>query len=401
MRNTAFALALAALMVLLALPAEAEDDTLNTFSISVLNGEIVNGAYQIETGSVLTATVEKGGTWAEAAVTWESSAPDVAIVYAGTINALSAGECEITATATIEATGENTSAVIKVRVVDPTPVITVVTVRASAGATSVIKGETLQLLADVTPAGVGVTWSSSRPGIIAVDEDGLLTGRKKGRSIITATADDSSGASDSITITVEVEPARITLNRTRLELYTGGTTKKMKGTATLKATIKPAGADQSVTWRSSDTDVVIVGAKGKVTAVKKGTANIIATTSNGIRARCTVQVSKLPTIVWLPALKKVYEGRKLDLGDLLRINGDVTSVTWKTSNANIATVNQKGVVTGISTGQCKITVRAVNGRKDVCVINVYASSKSGDDVELADDPGIYDDMPTDEELAAD
>ena len=64
------------------------------------------------------------------------------------------------------------------------------------------------------------------------------------------------------------------------------------GTGTVTPTIAPADAiDQSVTWVSSDPTVATVSAAGVVTAVKVGTTNVIATTTDGGKKdTCVVKV---------------------------------------------------------------------------------------------------------------
>jgi uncharacterized protein YjdB len=70
-------------------------------------------------------------------------------------------------------------------------------------------GETTQLTAIVEPANAtnkSVTWTSSKPDVITVDENGFITcvfqtpGVGTGSSTITATAKDGSGVSGSIEI---------------------------------------------------------------------------------------------------------------------------------------------------------------------------------------------------------
>ena len=58
------------------------------------------------------------------------------------------------------------------------------------------------------------------------------------------------------------------------------------------ATVSPEIANQDVTWRSSDVTVVTVDADGLVTAVGIGTAQVIATTTDGsnLTASCLIDV---------------------------------------------------------------------------------------------------------------
>lgn len=76
------------------------------------------------------------------------------------------------------------------------------------------------------------------------------------------------------------------MNKKTLALKTGGTD-------TLLATVLPENAqDKSVTLTSSDSSIVTVTpVQGKVTAVKAGTAEVVATTVNGKTDKCVVTVT--------------------------------------------------------------------------------------------------------------
>lgn len=75
-------------------------------------------------------------------------------------------------------------------------------------------------------------------------------------------------------------------------------------TTTLTATVSPSDArNKSVTWSSSNTSVATVNSSGKVTAVGKGTATIIAKTEDGGKsATCTVNSSEGVTVYALTSL---------------------------------------------------------------------------------------------------
>ena len=83
----------------------------------------------------------------------------------------------------------------------------------------------------------------------------------------------------------EGEVTGITLSRTSAELSEGQQIQ-------LSATVQPdCAADKSVTWSSSDTKVAVVNNRGIVSAVSAGTADITATTHNGISAVCRITVT--------------------------------------------------------------------------------------------------------------
>lgn len=89
------------------------------------------------------------------------------------------------------------------------------------------------------------------------------------------------------------KPASIKLNKTTLSMGYGTT-------AQLTATVEPAGADQKVTWSSSDTNIVTVDGTGKLTAAAdnadspSGKQTVTITVSSvsvpSVKATCTVTV---------------------------------------------------------------------------------------------------------------
>ena len=79
---------------------------------------------------------------------------------------------------------------------------------------------------------------------------------------------------------------------TSIELNTTSLTLKEGESETLTATVKPDNAtDKTVTWSSSDASIATIDEGGKVTAVKTGTAEIIASAGEN-SAKCVVTVYK-------------------------------------------------------------------------------------------------------------
>lgn len=75
-----------------------------------------------------------------------------------------------------------------------------------SGASSLEVGDTAQLTATVLPddaSNKGVTWESSDTSVVTVDADGKVTAVKAGTVTITATAQDGSGKSGSLELTVK------------------------------------------------------------------------------------------------------------------------------------------------------------------------------------------------------
>ena len=148
------------------------------------------------------------------------------------------------------------------------------------------EGGTATLTAKVSPEGTtdAVVWASTDPSVATVT-DGKVKGIKAGAAVVTATA---GGRMAFCLVTVTGEDGKPGPTPTSVELDEASLTLAVGNTATLKATVDPAGA--SVAWATSDPSVVSVSG-GKVTAKKAGTA-IITATAGGRLAFCVVTVTE-------------------------------------------------------------------------------------------------------------
>lgn len=225
------------------------------------------------------------------------------------------------------------------------------------GGTSV---NAVQLKATVKGASKDITWESSDPGIAVVDANGKVTSVSAGTAIITATAN---GKSASCPITVK--ESRISLNMDSLQVSTKGTGSSIKVTPTI------IGSKKNVKWETSDKTVATVSG-GKVTGKKTGTATITAT-ANGVSASCNVKVTEgLISINEEKIL--LYAGSMKTDTEQLKTNATKNDVvTWSSSDTNVVTVNEKGLVTPVSAGTAVIGVEC-DGKTDTCIVTVKQTS---------------------------
>lgn len=175
----------------------------------------------------------------------------------------------------------------------------------------------------------------------------------------------------------EVKAESITLNKTDLKLAKGKT-------YALKANVTPAGSvDGAVTWSSSKKSVAKVDANGVVTAVKKGTAVITATTAGGLKAECKVTVTIPAAKVYLTPAMTIKKGTTRTLTASVFPKDTTDKITWKTSNKKVVTVTAKGKIKGVKAGTATITATASNGKKATCKVTVVKSSKKSTSIKLS------------------
>ena len=148
------------------------------------------------------------------------------------------------------------------------------------------------LAADNNPTSWSVTNGALPNGLTL--ENGTISGTPTaaGTSTFTVKAENTAG-SDSKELTLTINPApvlvnSVTLNKSELALYTGGS-------ATLTATVQPEDAtNKAVNWSSSDEAVATVDTNGKVTAKAAGEATITATAADGSGKSATCEVTVKP-----------------------------------------------------------------------------------------------------------
>ena len=136
---------------------------------------------------------------------------------------------------------------------------------------------------------------------------------------------------------------------------------------TLKAITSPKGV--KVTWTSSDSTTVSVSDIGRIKAEKVGSATITATAGSK-SAECLVTVEDITiTISMKEATIDISESSTLQLSatDSRNMGG----YTWESSNTDVASVDQDGLVTAKGQGTATITVSKGNA-SDTCALTVKA-----------------------------
>ena len=308
-------------------------------------------------------------------VTWTSSNPTVATVSStGLITPVKPGSVTITAKTT---DGTNLTATCQVNVVKR---ITAISLNHSN--LTLTLPETTQLVASITPNDATnqiLDWTSSNPSVATVDNNGLITTKAVGNTIIKAATTDGSNLSASCQVTVNknITATSVSLNRTNLTL-------DISESYQLIATVLPSNAtNKTVTWTSSNPTVATVSSTGLVTPITLGDAIITVTTTDGtcLSASCEVTV-----IREVKSLTLNETSITLILPESTNLIATITPsdatnpiLNWTSSKPSVATVDGNGLVTSVGVGTTTIKATTIDGSNlsascQVTVNKLYVTS---------------------------
>lgn len=284
----------------------------------------------------------------------------------GLVTALSIGTTTITATS--EDGGHTASAIIEV----VKEAIMATSLKASVSKVSMSgKNRTYTIKTTLLPRDTTdkISYTSSNPSVVKVNDAGVLTSVKPGTATITMKV---RALKTTIKVTVKAVSAKsIKLNKTSMSLNINATYK-------LTSTLTPSNATNSIKWSSSNSKIVKVSSGGTVTAIGKGTAYITAKTSNGKKTKVKITV-KVParsislnySTIQTPVINKTYT-----LKPKLTPTNSTDGITYVSSDKSIVTVSSKGIVTTKAIGTATITATTTSGKSVTCDVTVYQALSS-------------------------
>ena len=304
-------------------------------------------------------------------LSWKSDNTNISEVdYSGKLNPKMIGTCTITATTT---DGSGLSGSCFVRVADPATSVSIdkTSLTLKVGETPVALKATVRTSGSMTYN--EVEWTSANTAVATVDAEGLVTPVRPGTTTIKATSLDGTDKAAVCTVTVTADLQEITLPA-KEEVEVGGN-------LTLHPTLTPSFAsDKEVTWTSLDNTVAAVNASGVVTGKKEGNTVITcASKANpAIKADCVISV-----IIPVKSVKISKYNLSLEAGQGETLTAEITpkdatdkTVTWASSNENVATVSDNGEVRAVHGGSCTITCTSNSGSKTAsCAVTVIEHVK--------------------------
>lgn len=210
-----------------------------------------------------------------------------------------------------------------------------------------------------------VEWSSSNEKVFTVDKDGKIIAVGGGSATLTARLGDTKHTA---TITVNSALQSISLPK-NVVCYKG----KEKA---LNITYVPSSTtdDKTATWTVKDSNIATINENGVITGKSVGTTIVTAKVGDKT-ATCIVTIEDFveEDLYFLRDAETIVldnEAKQLDIIFKPGTDTKDQTISWHTSDSNIATVDNNGLVKVLSTGTVTITATTTNGNEAKIEINV-------------------------------
>lgn len=256
--------------------------------------------------------------------------------------------------------------------------------------------ETYNLSADFTPANTtfkDVIWSSSDNTIVSISNSGVCKPITCGDVLISAENSDRS-CKEIKTIRVYSHTSGVSISETSLTMKKGESQLLQASTLPLET------SDGRIEWSTSNDKIAVVDNQGNISAIAKGKCVITATSvDGGYTAQCEVTVLQPVESLFLEKHimpMKVGDTETM-FAQVIPSSADDKTVTWSSSNKQIASVDANGNVTALKAGDAWIKAVSVDNAeaKDSCKVTVtqpvtgvllskenYTFDKTGESVQL-------------------
>lgn len=224
---------------------------------------------------------------------------------------------------------------------------------------------------------VTVNENAKGSGLMGFNCVGIQTGTNDndrtdidGKDVPLTTLDKNGNKIENGEIPVAIELSSLKINKEDFTM-----TKGTSETLTVTGTPAEALEGQTITWKSSNKDVVTVDSKGKVEAVGVGNATITATAAGKSDSVKITVNNPLKKITVDPATLTLKKGTSKTLS-VKYDPADNKAVTWESSDKSVATVDANGKVTALKDGSATITAK-VGKLTATCALTVQEKKLTG------------------------
>lgn len=200
-----------------------------------------------------------------------------------------------------------------------------------------------------------ILFTSSDESVIDVSNNGVITGKRKGKAIIYVSANNGM-VNDEVLVEVFGDDNTKLPIKDELNINVGGF-----------YSFYNLSENNKLTWSSLDENVATINENGIVYGKKIGNTKFLVTTLSGnkkiINVNVTNEIIPVENISFDNLSPSLEIGKERTINVLIEpINATNQTLIWKSSNEKVLTVNEYGKITAISEGKSVLKVTSVDGK---------------------------------------
>jgi uncharacterized protein YjdB len=297
------------------------------------------------------------------------------VTSSGLVTTTGAGSAEIT----VNAEGRKTTVPVTVTASSTTSAASVASVLVSLGVPSLVAGQSAQAYATLKDAGGtvltgrAIVWTTSDPAVATVNATGVVSALKAGPVTITATSEGKSG---SMSLVVAAPPS--TVASVASVALSVPPSLNVGETAQAIVTLKDASGNvltnRTISYVSSDANIVSIGSSGVVSALKGGSVTITASSEGQSASTVVTSVAPKPAVASIAMssnASSIKVGERTQVYAVAKDAGGAPisgiAITWSSSPTSVATVSSGGMAAGVGAGSATIYAKAENATSSIAL----------------------------------
>ena len=211
------------------------------------------------------------------------------------------------------------------------------------------------------------TWNSTNEKVATVDENGVVRAVSAGKCIINCRTGGDLISKCQVQVRIPAESLEI--NAENDCIYIGEI-------SSLKAVITPEDSTDTVEWFSDSEDIATVTSGGTIKGKTPGTATVTVKVTNGVTGNSITDTVEITVMKKAESVTLNKKSLSLNVGEkdfvvysLLPDDCNDT-VKWYSTDSEVATVRDDGLITAVSPGSCYIVAESGSGASARCKITV-------------------------------